>query len=316
MAAVPNIQLNTGYPFPVLGFGTFANRKEGVMLPAVKAAISSGYRHIDTAWYYTTEPEVGGAIKEKLADGTVTRDELFVTSKLWNTFHEPFKVGRMCRDSLRDLQLDYLDLYLMHWPMGHEDNESSRGHFTQATFVPNDVDYLETWQAMEDLIDGGLVRSIGVANFNLGQLKRLLNIPNIRYKPAVLQIEMTPYLTNVELLEFCNSHGIAVTGYSPLGGPNMIYAPPNAPNLMENPTIVETAKKFDKTPAQVLLRWGIQRGYAVIPSSVIPQYITENIEIFDFALSDEDMKKITSLNRNYRFNPTSQFKDHPHYPFK
>ncbi|XP_071091066.1 aldo-keto reductase family 1 member B1-like [Haliotis cracherodii] len=289
-SAVPSIRLNTGYSFPVLGFGTFANRKEGVMLSAVKAAISCGYRHIDTAWYYTTEPEVGGAIREKIADGTVTRDQLFVTSKLWNTFHEPSKVERMCRDSLRDLQLDYLDLYLMHWPMGHE--------------------------AMEDLIDRGLVRSIGVANFNLGQMERLLNMSSIRHQPAVLQIEVTPYLTNEELLEFCSAHGITVTGYSPLGGPNMIYTPSNAPSLMENPTIVETAKKCDKTPAQILLRWGIQRGYAVIPSSVIPQYITENMQVFDFALNGEDMKKITSLNRNYRFNPTSVFKDHPHYPFK
>lgn len=279
---------------------------------AVRHAIDVGYRHIDCAHVYENEKEVGIALREKLCDGSVHRNEVYITSKLWNTFHRPDLVIPALQQTLSDLQLEYLDLYLIHWPMAFKE-ESGLFPEDNGRTLYSDVDYVCTWKAMEEAVRKGMVKSIGVSNFNKAQLERVLSCAEI--KPVTNQVECHPYLNQAKLIEYCKSKNIVVTAYSPLGSPDRPWAKPEDPLLMEDKKLQEVANKYCKSPAQILIRYQIQRGNIVIPKSVTKKRILENSEIFDFELSEEDVTYIDTFDNSGRFCHLNWVKDHKDYPF-
>jgi 2,5-diketo-D-gluconate reductase A len=270
VTAVPDITLNNHQKIPQLGFGVFLVRPQDTVA-AVSTALQVGYRHIDTAEMYGNEQEVGEAIRRSGLD----RHEVYVTSKLSNDAHRPDDARRAFDESLKTLGFDYLDLFLIHWPLP----------------TRYGGDYVSTWKALEEFYREGRARSIGVSNFQARHLRRLHGESEII--PAVDQIEVNPYLTQDELRGFCAEHQIAVEAWSPLG----------RGHVLTDPTIVAIARRAAKTPAQVVLRWHLQRGDIVFPKSITPDRIRENIDIFDFGLSAEEVEAISALNRNERTGP-------------
>ncbi|CAL1266833.1 unnamed protein product [Larinioides sclopetarius] len=307
-----NVKLSDGNEMPIIGLGTY-EAKPVEALNAVMNAIDVGYRHFDCALTYQNEKEVGLAIKEKIVDGTVKREDIFVTSKVWSTYHRRAKVLECCNLSLKALGLDYLDLYLVHWPISYKEGSELHPVNDKGEVLIENIEFQEIWKGMEDCYDKGLVKSIGLSNFNSEQIKSILSI--CRIKPTVLQVECHPYLQQNKLIQFCASHEISVTAYSPLGTPNRSWAKPNEPAVMEDPRIKEIADKHKKSPAQILLRFNVQRGISVIPKSVRVERIRSNFEIFDFELTSEDMNVISSFKENYRYCHMNWLKDVPNFPF-
>ena len=307
----PTIRLNNGKLIPVLGLGTWKS-KPGEVTQAVKAAIDAGYRHIDGAHVYQNEAEVGAGIKAKIDEGVVKREDLFITSKLWNTCHKPELVVGACKKTLADLNLDYLDLYLVHWPMAFK--EGDQLFPTKDGKVEfSDADYLDTWKAMEECVQMGLAKSIGVSNFNSEQLARLLAVAKI--KPVTNQIEVHPYLNQSKLISYCKERDIVVTAYSPFASPDRPWAKPTDPSLLDDPVIKTIADKHKKNNAHVILRYLIQRGTVPIPKSVTPSRIQSNFEVFDFELTPEEIKTIDGLDCGGRICPFNEAKDSKDWPF-
>lgn len=258
------VTLNNGVKMPVMGLGVFKVEDGNVVTQAVKDAIKNGYRSIDTASFYDNEAGVGLGIKES----GIPREELFVTTKVWNGDHGYENTLNAFEISLEKLGLEYLDLYLIHWPV--------RGKYT------------ETWKALEKLYHDGKVRAIGVSNFNIHHLEDILNEGKV--KPVINQVEYHPHLTQVELREFCVREGIQMEAWSPL----------KKGELLTDPVIQKLAEKHQKTPAQIILRWDIQNNVITIPKSIKEHRIVENADIFDFSLTEEDMQEINGLNINSR----------------
>jgi 2,5-diketo-D-gluconate reductase A len=270
MTAIPDIVLNNGQRIPQFGFGVFLVKPKDTEA-AVSAALQAGYRHIDTAEMYGNEKQVGEAIRRSGLD----RSEVYVTSKLNNDAHRPDDARSAFDESLKALGFDYLDLFLIHWPLP----------------TRYDGDYISTWKTLEEFYRDGRARSIGVSNFQPHHLRRLHQETEIR--PAVDQIELHPFLTQEDVTGFCAEHQIAIEAWSPLG----------RGNDLADPTINSIARRVGKTPAQVILRWHIERGNIIFPKSVQPDRVRENIDIFDLELSGEDVEAITALNRNERVGP-------------
>ncbi len=282
----------------------------------VTEAIRLGYRHLDSACDYGNEAEVGDGIRAALAAGHCRRDDLWVTSKLWNTYHTPEHVRPALDRTLADLKLDALDLYLIHFPIAQAFVPFETRYPPGWVFDPADpaggmrfarVPLAETWRAMEDLHAAGRVKHIGLCNVGTAQLRDLL--AGCRVRPAVLQVELHPYLTQDKLVRFCREAGIAVTAFSPLGAPS--YVPLGmataAESVTDEPVVKAAAARTGRTPAQVLLRWGVQRGTAVVPKTSRVERLAENLAVFDFELSGDEMAAITGLSRDRRFNDPGVF---------
>ncbi|XP_018561873.1 aldose reductase-like [Anoplophora glabripennis] len=310
--AVPTVLLNNGLKCPQLGLGTWQSAP-GEVQKAISHAIDVGYRHIDCAWIYGNEKEIGEAIRQKIEDKTVKREDLFIVTKLWNTFHEKDKVVPTCRESLKNLGLDYVDLYLVHWPVAQKLKKFSKVRaFKGAEFV--DIDYLETWEGMEDCVRLGLAKSIGVSNFNTTQLQRVLD--HAKIKPVMNQIEVSPNVTQKKLIKFCHDNDVAVTSYSPFGSPARPWAKPEDQVVsLENPKIISIGAKHGKTSSQVILRYLIQVGTIPIPKSSNLKRIDQNLDIFDFELSPEAIATLDGLNTNGRAISAEELKGSKYFPF-
>jgi D-xylose reductase len=307
--------LRSGRNLPMIGLGLWKIERDKTA-DAVVAAIDAGYRHFDSACDYGNEEEAGEGLRRAIAAGSVQRDELWITSKLWNTYHRAEHVRPALLRSLADLRLDYLDLYLMHFPIASRfvpfetryppewlyDPEAA-----EPRIEPDSVPLLETWQAMEDLVKEGLVREIGVCNFGTALLRDLMN--GAETTPAVLQVELHPYLCQEKLLRFCQDSGIAVTAFSPLGAQSYfaLKMAEAGEAVIEQEEVRSIAARLGRSPAQVVLRWGIERGTSIVPKTTRPHRLRENLALFDFELTESDMAAIGGLDRHRRFNDPGDF---------
>jgi len=284
---------------PALGLGTWKSGP-GEVFTAVKEALNIGYRHIDCAPAYENEGEVGAAIAETVASGRVGRKELWITSKLWNNAHRPDKVEPALRKTLADLKLDYLDLFLIHWPVAFSHEvffpRSGEDYFSLA-----DMPTISTWRAMEACVEKGLVRHIGVCNFSIKKLDALKQEAKIA--PVMNQIELHPYLQQNTMLEYCRQNGILLTAYAPLGSgdrPQRLKKS-DEPVLLQDPVIQRIAGKHGVQPGHILLAWALHRGTIVIPKSVNPERLRQNLDASNVSLDAADMADIAALDRGYRF---------------
>jgi alcohol dehydrogenase (NADP+) len=293
------LAFGNGDQMPILGLGTWKS-KPGEVYAAVREAIHIGYRHIDCAAAYGNEAEIGRAIRDASRDGEVTRRDLWVTSKLWNSAHGRADVEPALRRSLTDLGLDFLDLYLIHWPVALKPGVGLPNSAADV-LPPSEAPIELTWAAMEGAVRAGLARHIGLSNFSTKKIGDLLAHCTIR--PEVNQVELHPFLQQPALVSYCAGHGIHLTAYSPLGSSDRpaSFKAPDEPSLMENATIQAIARARGCTPAQVLLAWHVHRGVAVIPKSVHPARIRENFAAADIALTAGDLDEIAALDRHYRF---------------
>lgn len=315
-------RLTSGNKIPLLGIGTWKS-KPGEVGAAVETAIDAGYRHIDCAYIYGNEAEIGAALKKKFDEGLVKRADLFITSKLWNTKHKAEDVLPSVEKSIADLQIGYLDLYLIHWPIGLQSGADNFPKNADESLQYSDDDYVDTWPAMEKCVDEGLIKSIGLSNFNSKQIARVKAIAKIQ--PSALQVECHPYLNQSDLIKYCKENGVHFTAYSPLGSKDRPWAKAGEPALLEDTKLMEIGKRHGKSPAQVCIRWQIQRGLSVIPKSANPARIKENFDVFgDFNLSDEDMNTIDGFNKPWRAclpkivvdgEEVARDAHHLHYPF-
>lgn len=297
MKALNKLKLNSGYEIPSIGLGTWRSKADSVM-EAVKCAIlEAKYRHVDCAAVYGNEKEIGLAFNEIFKTDKVKREDVFITSKLWNTEHNPTNVESACRKTLSDLQLDYLDLYLIHWGIAFEHGNEIEPMGKDGIVKTAKIPIKDTWQAMEKLVEKGLVKSIGVANFTAPMLLDILTYARI--PPAVNQIEIHPYNTQDKLVEFCQKKNILVTAYSPFGS----AGDPKEKPLFD-PIIQNLAEVHNVSPGQVLVKWAVSRGIAVLPKSTRKDRILTNIDINGFELTELDMDRISALNKNHRYvNP-------------
>jgi alcohol dehydrogenase (NADP+) len=291
--------LNNGHKMPCVGLGTWLSAP-GQVSSIVEYALLNGYRHIDCAACYDNEVEVGQGIKQVLASGSIKRDEIFITSKLWNNAHKKDDVIPALKKTLSDLGLEYLDLYLIHWPVAFKPGvgfPSSPEDYLSL----DDCPIIETYRELEKAHEQGLIKSIGVSNFSVKKLSELVELAHV--KPTVNQVELHPFLAQKELLNYCNEQEIALTCYSPLGSsgrpPGMLAD--NEPSLLANEEVVSLAKELACTPAQLILAWGIERGTIVIPKTVTPSRADENLKAQEVSLTPQVMERMNKLDRHFRY---------------
>jgi diketogulonate reductase-like aldo/keto reductase len=278
--------MNNGTEMPLVGLGTWKSAP-GEVENAVYEAIKAGYRHIDCAWIYKNQEEIGRSLLRAFDEGLVRREELWITSKLWNDFHGQNQVEPHLKETLSQLGLDYLDLYLIHWPAS-----STAGK----ELTPP---YEETWKAMEDVYKKGLARSIGVSNMTIQKLKNMSRYATVW--PAVNQVEMHPLFRQDELRAYCASTGMAVQAYSPLGSADSaVELGHSGGNLLKHEVVSRIARELGKTPGQVLIRWALQRRTAVVPKSVNPERIRQNIDVFDWELPAKQFGALSKLEPQVR----------------
>ncbi|MBL4663616.1 MAG: aldo/keto reductase [Flavobacteriaceae bacterium] len=293
------IQFDNNDSMQAIGLGTWKATGDEVK-NAVKEALNAGVRHIDTAAIYGNESEIGEALEEVFAEGKVARSDVFITTKLWNNAHTKDLVMPALQESLNKLKLDYLDLYLIHWPVAFKPGitmPSSQNEYMSLEEVP----IIETWNEMEKVKAQGYARHIGVSNFSKKKLEDLVSKATVR--PEMNQVEMHPLLQQNDLVSYCNNNNIKLTAYSPLGSGDRSAAMKgeNEPNLMDISEIKDIAAKHNVSPAQVLINWHTQRNISVIPKSVTKSHIRSNFEASDVPLDSEDMQTIAGLDKNYRF---------------
>lgn len=291
-------KLNSGHTIPSFGLGTWLSEK-GKVGAAVDVAVRHGYRHIDCAHIYGNEAEVGEALQKLFTEGVVKREDLFITSKLWNTEHSQADVVPACQLTLKNLQLDYVDLYLIHWPQALPKGVAFADFTDEHYLGYNEETIADTWKGMEECVAKGLAKSIGISNFTIKKTENLLKTAKI--VPAVNQVESHPYLQQTKLKEYLDSKGIAFEAYSPLGTPARPVKGEGDANLMDDAVIKEIATKHECTPAQVLISFALHRGVIVIPKSVTPERVRSNYDAQKITLDDEDMKKIYALEQNLRY---------------
>ncbi|EEQ85627.1 Glycerol 2-dehydrogenase (NADP(+)) [Blastomyces dermatitidis] len=296
-------KLSNGVTIPGLGFGTFANEgAKGESYAAVLHALRTGYRHLDCAWFYLNEDEVGQAIHDFLKENTnVKRSDIFVTTKVWNHLHEKDEVEWSLNDSLKRLKLDYVDLFLIHWPIACESNEKGLpkigpdGKYVIKRNLTNNPE--PTWRGMEAVYKAGKARAIGLSNFTIRGMEQILSFAEI--PPHVNQVEIHPFLPNTELINYCFAHNILPEAYSPLGSQNQV--PTTGEKVATNPTLNAIAKEGGHTLAQVLIAWGLRRGYVVLPKSSNPGRIESNFQ--EIGLTDEQFEAVNKVaeGRHVRF---------------
>ncbi|CAH1390866.1 unnamed protein product [Nezara viridula] len=330
----PNSVITSGsMKMPIFGLGTWQSTPEEIDI-ALNAAIDAGYRHIDTAYAYSNEAAIGASLKKIFESGKITREELFIVTKLPLNGNRFEHVELFLKKSLENLQLDYVDLYLIHCPAGVQFKGMDQllpMDENKKPLIDYSTDLLKLWEGMEAQVDDGRAKSIGLSNFNQSQIKRI--VENCRINPANLQVEMHIYLQQKELLSFCKEKNVTVCAYSPLGSPGfkpflekvgLLTDKTKFLYPMEDPVIIEIAKKYNKQPSQILLRYLMEYGVAVIPKSTNPSRIKENIDVFDFELSKEDFEKISALDRGEEgrtsggsgtFAFFNLLESHPEYPF-
>jgi len=306
MVNVPKIKLNNGQEIPQVGFGLWKVTENTANV--VYEAIKAGYRLFDGAFDYGNEKEAGVGVKRAIDEGIVKREDLVIVSKLWNTFHEKERVEPIVRQQLEWWGIDYFDVFYIHFPVSLEYVDPKVSYPSgwtnlEGKVVPSKASIQETWQALEKISDLGLAKSIGISNFQGALIIDLLRYARIR--PAILQVEIHPYLVQEELVELAKAENIAVTAYSSFGPLSFIELDwekaKDCPKLFEHPVVTPIAAKYRKTPAQVLLRWATQRGLAIIPKSNSTRMV-ENLESVTFDLTDDEVKQISGLNKNIRFN--------------
>ncbi|GAQ85813.1 hypothetical protein KFL_002550200 [Klebsormidium nitens] len=299
--AVPTITFSNGKAIPAVGLGVWRAEKD-VLASTIAAAIDAGYRHFDCAADYGNEAEVGAALAGAIESGRVTREELFITTKLWNSDHG--HVAEALEQSLKNLRLTYVDLYLVHFPIATKHTGIGVGGIEKdgngVMILDTSVSLEQTWRHMEAAVDAGKARSIGVSNYDVFLVRDLLSYARI--PPATNQIETHPYFQRDSLVRLCLAHGIAVTAHTPLGGGQANADLFGSASPLDDPAILELARKYNKTPAQIVLRWGLERQTIVIPKSTKPDRIKENIDSVDFSLTPEDMARIKKIDRNKRSN--------------
>lgn len=303
MSSGKTYKLNNGTVIPAVGFGTFASEgAEGETYRAVQVALKTGYRHLDCAWFYQNEGEVGQALRDFLKENpSVKRSDIYICTKVWNHLHEPEEVKWSLNNSLEKFGLDYIDLFLVHWPIAAEKNDqnmpklNAQGQYTIKEGLTKDQK--PTWAAMEEVYKEGKAKAIGVSNWTIPHLKDMLSWCKV--KPAVNQVEVHPFLPNDDLVKFCFDNDIMPAAYSPLGSQNQV--PTTGEKVNTNPTLNQIAEKGGNTLAQVLIAWGLRRGYVVLPKSSTPSRIESNFKIID--LTDEDFNAVNEVakGRHTRF---------------
>lgn len=321
------LELNDGRRMPTVGLGTFQETygdepqyqvNKSVVKAAVKSAVEVGYRHFDTASLYYTEESLGETLNDLISSKLISRDDVFVTTKLWSNCHRRKDVEAALRNSLAILNLDYVDMYLIHWPMALKSGSDLLPRDENGYLIFEETSISETWEGMIECQKLGLTKSIGVSNFCRRQLQTLIDCSSVT--PANLQVEAHPFFSNSKLIEFSQRNGIQVTAYSPFGKPGRPWAKPEDPVVSTDPVLTAIGSKYNKTAVQVALRWQVQRGVAVIPKSNSPAHQRDNISIFDFSLSDDDVTEIlTKCDCNFRAVKMQDVfdigKDYPFDPF-
>ena len=307
------LKFTNGDTMHAIGLGTWKSTGADVK-KAVKDALHAGYRHIDTAAAYGNEEVIGEALSEIFAEGKILREDVFITSKLWNDSHAEGQVIPALQDSLKKLQLDYLDLYLIHWPVAFR-NGVDFPKKPEDYLTPEEAPIIETWKQMEKAKKDGLAKHIGVSNFSDVKLKELIVKASV--KPEMNQVELHPLLQQDDLLAYCKSENVLVTAYSPLGSGDRSNSMKgeNEPNLLEIDTIKDIAKKHNASAGQILISWHNHRGNAAIPKSTSKEHIKENFKAASIELDETDMKAIAKLDEHYRFI-TGKFFEEPSKGYK